>query len=139
MVASTLILPDSTQQLRTQHGKASKTCRLASEALNEADQAAQGARGKCFEWMSSRLNPDAEFFQLREEAAKTSGLYCTLLDEYRAAQALEMRSLHNELDHLEAAVNALQTKLGITITGTPIPSGSGSSGSDSAAAPTAAT
>ncbi|MCJ1280016.1 hypothetical protein MMC21_007841 [Puttea exsequens] len=113
---STLILNDATQQIRDLHGAASKANRDITEALAESDIAAQGARGLCFEWMSSKIGPDAEFFKLREDAATKSATYSKLLDEQRSAQTLEMRHLHNELSLLQFAVNAIQAKLNINLT-----------------------
>ncbi|KAL8722760.1 MAG: hypothetical protein Q9225_000821 [Loekoesia sp. 1 TL-2023] len=113
---STLVLSDSLAQMRDAHGDASKKYRIASEALHEADMAAQGARGLCYEWISHKVGTDAEFMKLREDAATKSALYSKLLDEQRAAQTLEMRHLHNELTYLTGTVNAIQAKLGISNT-----------------------
>lgn len=115
-MASTLILNGQAKQLHDNHGKASQNSRNIAEALAESYQAYIRANRMLGEWMSSRLNPDSEFIKLREAAAEHAAHYSKLLDESRSAQTLEMRTLHNELDGLEFAVNAIQSKLGITST-----------------------
>lgn len=116
MPSSAFNLPHPVKLIREKHGEASKATRQAAEALAEADLKAQAARGACFEWMAAKLNPDAEFLELRENAFHQATHYSTLLDEFRTAQTLEMRTLHTELEHLEVSINAIQAKLGLDLT-----------------------
>ena len=110
-----MLLSSEAEGVRSLHANASKAHRDVSQAAQEADEAAELAKGSLYEYISSKVgvNNDPTFIKLRDAAMAAAFKQNQVKEDYVATQSSYLKKLETELKFLHIAIASIQAKLGI--------------------------